>query len=78
MGAEVRTDSWTVPQLFRTLQELGGVDPMEMFRVFNMGVGMIVVVSRDEAGPMVARLAEAGEDAWILGHVIEEPGVRLI
>jgi phosphoribosylaminoimidazole (AIR) synthetase len=39
---------------------------------------MIVVVSRDEAGPMVARLAEAGEDAWILGHVIEEPGVRLI
>ncbi len=69
LGASVRKDSWTVPPVFRALQEGGGVTEEEMFRVFNMGVGMIVVASPEASGALVDSLVAAGEVAWILGEV---------
>jgi phosphoribosylformylglycinamidine cyclo-ligase len=78
LGARVKRDSWTVPPIFAALQELGGVDDGEMLRVFNMGVGMILVVSPDEAPGMLDRLARSGEDAWILGNVEAGTGVDFV
>ncbi|MSR22538.1 MAG: phosphoribosylformylglycinamidine cyclo-ligase [Gemmatimonadetes bacterium] len=78
LGAEIRASSWTVPPLFRALQELGSVRDDEMFRVFNMGVGMVVVVPCAEADLVLARLRGSGEDAWVLGSVVEESGVHFI
>jgi phosphoribosylformylglycinamidine cyclo-ligase len=77
LGAMVRRDSWEVPPLFRTLAELGRVEEGEMFRVFNMGVGMLVAVHASEADAMVERLRAGGEAAWIAGEVVEGAGVRL-
>ncbi len=77
LGAEIRTASWEVPALFRTLSELGGVEEGEMYRVFNMGVGMLVVVAPDDAEGMLSALQQAGEDAWEAGVVVEGGGVRL-
>jgi phosphoribosylformylglycinamidine cyclo-ligase len=78
LGAAIRLSSWEVPQLFKTLQDLGSVEDAEMFRVFNMGVGMVAVVPGAETDAVVGRLQEAGEKAWVLGEVVEEPGVRFV
>jgi phosphoribosylformylglycinamidine cyclo-ligase len=78
VGAEIRKASWTVPPLFRTLATLGGVEEDEMFRVFNMGVGMLVVVGDAEADGMLQALRDAGEAAWEAGRVVEGEGVRFV
>ncbi len=77
LGAVIDHGSWTVPNIFRVLQEAGGVDEDEMFRVFNMGVGMIAVVPSGFEGDVVDRLRAAGEEAWVLGRVVPGDGVRL-
>jgi phosphoribosylformylglycinamidine cyclo-ligase len=61
--------SWTIPPLFLWLQEAGGVSTTEMFRAFNMGVGLVLVCAPAEADAMVRSLQALGEAAWILGEV---------
>ncbi len=78
LGALVQVESWEVPILFRALQELGSVTEAEMYRVFNMGIGMVAVAPRPMASSVLSRLQGAGERAWILGEVTEEPGVRFV
>jgi phosphoribosylformylglycinamidine cyclo-ligase len=77
-GLDARFDrsSWQVPNLFRVLQREGGVEEMEMFRAFNMGVGMVAVVAADEADAVVRELSAAGEQAWIAGEIV--PGARTV
>jgi phosphoribosylformylglycinamidine cyclo-ligase len=76
LGAAVDRGSWTPPPLFRLLQRAGGVERDEMYRVFNMGVGMIAAVAPPEADPVLADLRAMGEDPWIVGEVEEGSGVR--
>ena len=76
LGALVDRGSWTVPPLFRLLQRAGGVDRDEMYRVFNMGAGMIVITGRDQAGGVMADLQAAGEEPWVMGQVERGEGVR--
>lgn len=78
LGARIHRDSWEVPAVFRSLQAGGRVDEMEMFRVFNMGVGMIVVASGERAKEISNQLASAGETSWILGEVLPGKGVTLV
>jgi phosphoribosylformylglycinamidine cyclo-ligase len=61
--------SWTIPPVFDWLQRAGGVSDDEMFRAFNMGVGLILVCSDGRASHVLASLAAAGERAWRLGSV---------
>jgi phosphoribosylformylglycinamidine cyclo-ligase len=68
-GFSLDRQSWTIPPLFAWLQAAGQVPEPEMFRAFNMGVGLILVASRDDAGALVASLQAAGEPAWLLGEV---------
>ncbi len=74
-GARARIDrsSWTVPPAFRGVMEAGGIDEMEMFQTFNMGIGMILVVDGDAADDVVRALEHAGEQAWVLGTVEQRP-----
>lgn len=76
LGAAVDTGSWEIPPIFRSLQELGTIEEKEMRRVFNMGVGMVVVAAAGEAAGVLSRLQDAGEGAWRLGEVVEGSGVR--
>jgi phosphoribosylformylglycinamidine cyclo-ligase len=69
LGARIDRDSWEVPPLFQSLQEGGRVSTQEMFRVFNMGVGMIVITAPEVADSVANDLAAAGETSWILGEV---------
>ncbi|MDP9119873.1 MAG: phosphoribosylformylglycinamidine cyclo-ligase [Acidobacteriota bacterium] len=67
--AEVRTGSWEIPELFHYLAERGDVDAEEMLRVFNMGIGMVLVVEPAGLRGILASLREAGERAWTIGTV---------
>jgi len=78
LGAQIDMESWDVPPIFRALQEGGRVTSDEMFRVFNMGVGMIVIASAAEARSVADDLAAAGERSWILGEVVEGEGVSFV
>src|SRR5690606_23084748 len=69
-GYRIDERSWDVPPLFRWLQRAGGVDEAEMFRAFNMGVGLILVVAAADADAVLSTLRSAGESPWILGSVI--------
>jgi len=61
--------SWQVPGVFPWVQNLGGIDAAEMERVFNMGVGMVLVVSPQFADSIQRQLADLGHDNWNIGTV---------
>lgn len=78
VDAVVDRSSWTVPPEFAAVQEHGRVTDDEMFLTFNMGVGMIVVTSADDADATVSALRDAGEEAWVAGELVDGAGkVRL-
>lgn len=77
LGARVDTASWQPPVVFGVLARAGGVALAEMYRVFNMGVGMLVVVAPGDADGLVSRLRARGEEAWVAGEVVVGSGVEL-
>ena len=69
--AVIRKGSWPVPPIFDLIQRMGGVDEEEMLRVFNMGIGMIIIVAEVDHAEILERLEKLGEKAYALG-VIEK------
>jgi len=67
--AAVERRSWEVPPVFRLIQEIGSIAEPEMYRTFNMGVGYVLVVPREQATAIVARLAGMGETSYMIGEV---------
>jgi phosphoribosylformylglycinamidine cyclo-ligase len=65
--------AWTPLPIFQLIQQVGNVPDAEMFRTFNMGIGMVLLVAREAAAPVVQRLQEAGEAAAIIGYVQDGP-----
>ena len=70
-GVSVNADAWEMPAIFKLLQQWGNVDWHEMYRVFNMGIGMILLVSSEDAKSIQADLAAKGEKSYIIGEVVE-------
>ena len=71
MGAEVDAAAWEMPAVFRLLQEWGNVDWAEMYRTFNMGIGMVLITSEEEAARIEAHLGAQHEAVFRIGRVIE-------
>jgi phosphoribosylformylglycinamidine cyclo-ligase len=71
--AVLHRDSWQMPELFRWLQMKGGVADAEMVRVFNCGIGMVVIVSPAQADAAIKSLSAQGLKAWTVGEVVERP-----
>ena len=71
MGAEVDAAAWEMPAVFRLLQEWGDVDWAEMYRTFNMGIGMVLITSEEEAARIEAHLGAQHEAVFRIGRVIE-------
>ncbi len=74
VDAAVDTPSWDLPTLFRVLGEAGQVPRDEMFRAFNMGVGMIVVCPEPAADDVISSARAAAIDAWRIGHTTHGSG----
>jgi phosphoribosylformylglycinamidine cyclo-ligase len=69
LDAVVRLSSWEIPAVFAELQRAGAVSAEEMFRSFNMGVGMVVICDRADADSVIAHAARAGIPGWLLGEI---------
>ncbi len=67
--AVITRGSWHIPRIFSIIQESGNVEDHEMMRVFNMGIGMMIVVSEKEASEVVERLQKLGENASLIGTI---------
>jgi phosphoribosylformylglycinamidine cyclo-ligase len=74
MDAVVETASWELPNLFRVLAERGAVERDEMFRAFNMGVGMVVISGTAEAARIQQHVRAQGVPAWTMGVVAKGTG----
>jgi phosphoribosylformylglycinamidine cyclo-ligase len=74
LTAVLHRDAWTMPPLFSWLQQHGGVADDEMHRVFNCGIGMAVIVSKENAGAAMAQLAAAGDSVVRIGEIRERMG----
>ncbi len=69
MGVEIDSTAWKMPAIFGLLQQWGNVDWKEMYRTFNMGIGMVIMASREEADKIKTYLAEMDETVYEIGHV---------
>ncbi len=69
LKAVVEKSAWTPPTLFSEIRRLGGIDDVEMYRAFNMGIGIVAVVPQDHARGIVEQLNETGESATIIGEL---------
>jgi phosphoribosylformylglycinamidine cyclo-ligase len=67
--ARIRRSSWPVPPIFSVIQRNGSVGEDEMFRVFNMGIGLVVIAEAGEADRVIKTLGELGEAAWRIGDI---------
>jgi len=73
-AVQIHLSSWQLPSVFNWLKEAGNVEDNEMYRTFNCGVGMVLVVSPDMEQIALNKLEELGEKAWVMGQVIEKQG----
>eukprot|EP00963_Diacronema_lutheri_P001067 scaffold68_cov340-Pavlova_lutheri.AAC.20 len=72
LGVRIRKESWEIPPLFQWLQKAGGVSDSEMFRTFNMGIGMVVVTDKEGAS------AASMYGAHVIGEVTEVEAVEIL
>jgi len=77
--AVINCNSWQWPPIFDWLMEVGNIDTEEMYRTFNCGVGLVLVVKADDAEKSIERLTAMGEKAWRLGEIsFVEDGRQLV
>lgn len=74
LTAVLQKDAWPMPPLFSWLQKNGNVADSEMHRVFNCGIGMIVIVSRENADAAIAKLTASGETVYHIGEIRQRVG----
>jgi phosphoribosylformylglycinamidine cyclo-ligase len=72
--AQIRTDSWSPPELFGWAAQAGKINGAEMARTFNCGIGFVVVVSSSDASATLEHFARCGEDARVIGGVVRCEG----
>jgi phosphoribosylformylglycinamidine cyclo-ligase len=77
LGVRIRRSAWAVPAIFRLIQQGGRVDDAEMFRTFNMGIGMVVIVSPADHHAVEHSLERRGETSFLIGSVVKGDGVVL-
>jgi phosphoribosylformylglycinamidine cyclo-ligase len=78
MAAKLFTQQWQRPVIFDWLQEKGHIEPIEMYRVFNNGIGMVVCVAQADKLQAIEVLRAAGETVWEIGEIIADDKQRCI
>ena len=76
-GIEIEEGSWEILPVFRLLERFGKVPHREMFNIFNMGIGMVLAVSPEDAPRTIEILTECGERASVIGRIVDGEGVTI-
>ena len=74
LDARIDSSTWEIPQVFSALGKAGKVPRDEMFRVFNMGVGMVAIASRNDADDIIGSARVAGVVGWVIGDLVSGSG----
>ena len=75
LGARVFRGTWPELPVFNLLQKVGDdIETDEMFRVFNMGLGLVLVVPSSQAEKAIEQLSQSGETGYVVGEVVNDPG----
>ena len=74
--ARIIRSAWSVPPIFEVVRHLGQVDREEMYRVFNMGIGLILLVPADSVSGVLAQAAALGERGWPIGEILPSIGTE--
>jgi phosphoribosylformylglycinamidine cyclo-ligase len=78
LAARVDLSTWTIPPIFEKLRAIGNIDPTDYRRTFNLGIGMIVVVSKRNLAKARGILSERDQPVFEIGSVVESRGPRVI
>ena len=76
-GVEIDSTAWNVPEIFKLIQNWGNVDWREMYRTFNCGIGMVLIVDKNSVDDFVSYLNENYEEFYKIGRVVEGNGVKI-
>ena len=77
-GLEISEGSWEILSVFKVLEKWGGVPHREMFNIFNMGIGMVLVMPAEDAPKAIKILESHGEKASVIGKVTDKEGVNIV
>ncbi|KAI0003777.1 aminoimidazole ribonucleotide synthetase [Russula compacta] len=79
LGARIDVGRWALPPVFRWVMRAGAIEPREMVRTFNCGIGMVLVVAADKVGDVVQALVQAGQkEVYTIGEVVASPGIEIL
>ncbi len=74
LKAIIKPGSWDIPPVFKLMQKLGNIEEKEMFNTFNMGIGLVLAVRKEDAKDILSTLGDWGEKAYIIGSVAKGEG----
>jgi phosphoribosylformylglycinamidine cyclo-ligase len=74
----IRKGTWDVLPIFKLIQAKGGVPEDELYQVFNMGIGMVVIVAADKADAVLRCIRAQKQQAWLIGQVVKGRGVARV
>ncbi|MDR7078360.1 phosphoribosylformylglycinamidine cyclo-ligase [Neobacillus niacini] len=75
LGAKLYDKSWDIPPIFNLLSTVGQIDQQDMYNIFNMGIGMVIAVDKENAAGLMDHLRQSGETVFEMGVVTEEEGI---
>jgi len=75
-SVEIKSSTWKMPLIMKLIQEQGGIEQEEMYRTFNCGIGMVIVVAPNNAAQVLKRLDKLGEKAFLIGEVSKKNKAR--
>ncbi len=78
LAAKLDNTSWQLPNIFQFLQDSGNIEITEMYRVFNCGVGMVLILDADASADAIKHLKAQGENAWLIGKIVKNDGEQVI
>ncbi|BBO17467.1 phosphoribosylformylglycinamidine cyclo-ligase [Candidatus Brocadia pituitae] len=70
-AVQLERDRWDVPEIFKIIQNVGNIDQQEMFHVFNMGIGMVLIVSKSDVETVLSDLKRVKEPGTVIGEVVK-------
>ncbi len=71
LDAKIKLGSWPVPPIFTFLFDKGKIEREEMLRVFNMGIGMVMIIAPDEVDSVARHFAQIGQPYFFIGNVVK-------
>jgi phosphoribosylformylglycinamidine cyclo-ligase len=77
LGAKINENSWPVPPVFKLISKLGEIEYQEMYNVFNMGIGMVAAVNKEDVPGLLEHFKQAGEEAFVIGEVTDKQGIEI-